>query len=182
MRPIAILTACLALAGPALAQRPAISSTLSPEAAAAVFNDAVITACIPAVTGGGVSALPGPSRAKVAVATDAETRRQTGAAVNDTVWDVLAGKGVVTIREGNGRCIVSAYGPAAAPSILALSQVLTNSSGFESLATANPGLGKTLSGRQNGRRVTVQLSGADPGTPGHQSRFSVVTATVFSGP
>jgi hypothetical protein len=33
-----------------------------------------------------------------------------------------------------------------------------------------------------GKRLMVQLNGSEPGMPGHKSRFSVVTATVFASP
>jgi hypothetical protein len=53
---------------------------------------------------------------------------------------------------------------------------------FERLASAPPpsGFCQTLTRTDGGRRIMAVLSGADPGTPGHESRFSVVTATVFS--
>jgi hypothetical protein len=174
------LIAAIPMAGdPALAQTPreAVSSTLSPEAAAAVFNDAVTSVCVPAVAGGGI---PAGVRAKLQATTDPATRKQSGAAADETVWDVVAGKGVVTIRERPGRCVVSVYGPPASATIQALAQQLVGS-GFERLAAGAPpnGFGQTLM-RTGGKRMMATLAGSDPGMPGHQSRFSVVTATVFS--
>jgi hypothetical protein len=99
------------------------------------------------------------------------------------VWDVMAGKGVVTVHEKAGRCVVSVYGPPAGTTISTLANLLANSR-FERLASAQPpeGFSQTLTRAEGGKRVIVVLSGSDPGAPGHQSRFSVVKATVFSTP
>lgn len=175
----------LALAGPAFAQREAISPSLSPEAAASAFQDAVVGTCIPAAAGGaGVSALPAAAKARVAASSDAQTRQQLGAATDETVWDVVSGKGVVMIREKAGRCVVSVYGPPVVTTILSTAQGLSGSAGFEKLVGAPPpnGFGQTLMKIENGKRLMVQLNGSEPGMPGHKSRFSVVTATVFASP
>lgn len=178
MRIAAIVLAACVLAAPAFAQREAISPTLSPDAANAAFNDAVLTACLPAIVGGGMDGLPGPAKAKLFTSSDAATRRQAGAASDETVWDVLAAKGVVTIHEKRGRCVVSVYGPPAMPAIMGLSQILAASQGFERLVTAG-GMGQTLAKSDGGKRVMVQLAASEPGMPNHASRFTVITATVF---
>jgi hypothetical protein len=175
----------LALAGPAFAQRGAMSPALSAEAAASVFQDAVVSTCIPAAAGGaGVNALPIAARAKVQASGDAGTRKQLGAAADETVWDVVSGRGAVTIREKAGRCVVSVYGPPVVTTILSTAQGLSGSAGFEKLVGAPPpnGFGQSLMKIENGRRLLVQLDGSEPGMPGHKSRFSVVTATVFASP
>jgi hypothetical protein len=167
--------------GTANAQREAISPTLSPEAAASVFNDAVLSVCVPAVSQG---AIPAAARGRLRQTADAATRQQAGAAADETVWDVMAAKGVVTVHEKPGRCTVSVYGPPANKAIGDLANLLV-SSGFERLAGAAAppnGLGQTLIGADGGKRLMVVLKGSDPGMPGHQSRFSVTTATVFSAP
>jgi hypothetical protein len=176
MRPIALALCAGLLAGPAAAQRDAISPSLSPEAAAGAFSDAVTSICIPAVEGGGVSALPASAKAKVQASGDADTRQQVGAAADENVWDVASAKGVVLIREKRGRCVVSVYGPPVVPTILNVAQRLS-ADGFERLVQAPPpnGFGQTLSGKG----MMIQLNGSEPGMPGHRSRFSVVTATVF---
>lgn len=181
---IAALTiaACLA-AAPAVAQREAISATLSPEAANAAFNDAVITACIPAVSGNGMGGIPAPAKAKFAPTNDVGTRRQAGAAADETVWDALSARGVVTIHEKKGRCVVSVYGPPAAPAIIGLAQVLSSSHGFERLVgTVGASVGgpeQSLQKTDGGKRLMVKLNASEPGMPGHASRFTVITATVF---
>jgi hypothetical protein len=170
------------MASPAFSQpqRDAVSSTLSPEAAAAVFDDAVITACIPAVAGSGI---PVAARGKLQATSDAATRRQSGASSDEAVWDVLAGKGVVTIHEKPGRCVVSVYGPPAIATISTLANLLANSN-FERLVntTQSAGFGQTLTRTDGGKRMMIVLTGSDPGMPGHQSQFSVIRATVFSAP
>jgi hypothetical protein len=176
---------CILAASPAVAQREAISSSLSPEAAASAFQDAVVGTCIPAAAGGtGVSALPAAAKARVTASSDAETRQQLGAAADENVWDVVSGKGVVMIREKAGRCVVSVYGPPVVPTILSVAQGLSGSAGFERLASAPApnGFGQSLMKTENGKRLMVQLNGSEPGMPGHRSRFSVVTATVFASP
>ncbi len=89
---------------------------------------------------------------------------------------------VVTVREKAGRCVVSVYGPPAAATIRTLSQALIGPPGFQRMAQpvgAPDGLGQTLQFSADGRAVIAVLDGSEPGMPGHQSRFSVVTASVF---
>ena len=70
----------------------------------------------------------------------------------------------------------------AAPTIMELASRLEASHGFERLMMTQGGAGarQSLSRDEGGRRVMVQIEGSQPGSPGHQSRFSVVTATVFT--
>jgi hypothetical protein len=173
MRPIALLLCAGFAAGPMTAPSVAQSS-----AAAGAFQDAVVSICVPAVTGGaGVNALPSTTKARVQASSDATTRQQAGAAADENVWDVVSAKGVVLIREKAGRCVASVYGSPVVPTILGTAQALS-ASGFERLAAAPPpnGFGQSLTGKG----VMVQLNGSEPGMPGHRSRTSVVTATVFA--
>lgn len=181
MRIPALVIVCL-FAGPALAQRPAVSADLSPEAAGQAFRRAVVDGCVQAVAGAGVSATPAARDGKLQPTQDAETRRQAGAGASETVWEVAEARGVVTVRETAGRCVAAVYGPPSTPTILNVSQALSTA-GFEALAGAaapSGGFTQTLVGSHDGKRVTVQLSGAEPGAPGNRSTFSVVTATVFA--
>lgn len=177
MRTLAIAALMLA-AAPAVAQRAAVSAELSPEMAGAAFARTVMDVCVPAVAGSGVSSLAAARDGKVSPTQDAVMRRQAGAGADETVWDVAEAKGVVTVREKAGRCIVSVYGPASAPTIIGAMQAL-GGAGFEPMMGKADGFTQTLIGTQGGKRVSVQLAGAEPGSAGHQSRFSVVTATVF---
>ena len=174
------LIALAAVAVPASAQRTAVSAGLSPEMAGEIFGKAVIEACVPAVAGSGVSGLAAAREGRVTPTQDAEMRRQAGAAADETVWEVTEARGVVTVREAAGRCTVSVYGPATAPTIIAAMQSL-GAAGFSAMAgtAGGDGFRQTMLGAQGGKRVSVQLSGAEPGSAGHQSRFSVTTATVF---
>ena len=182
---VAMLAPLLALQ-PAQAQgalRAAVSPALTPEAAQTVFADAFIDGCLQAVASGRrLSDVIGGALSEDA---SAETRRQAGAAAEDTVYDVTAARGVVTAHDRPGRCVVSVYGPPAAMSVVKLASRLTDAgNGFERLAaTQNPtGLGASLFKVEGDKRLQVTLSGSEPGMPGHQSRFSVVTATVFASP
>lgn len=182
---IAMLVALAGLAAaPAFAQRDAVSASLSPEKAAEIFADAVTGACLSAAAGAGVSALAPAQRGRLQTTSDPEMRRQAGAAPDETVWDVMDGKGVVTIRERAGRCVVSAYGTAVAPTLSAVIAVLEGSHGFERTVMAPPSdrISQSLTGDKGGKHLTVKLEGLQPGQQGNQSRFSVVTATVFVAP
>jgi hypothetical protein len=186
--PAVVFTTLLAAAlpAPAHAQREAIAPTLSPEMAAEAFEDAVTNACVPAVlSSAGWEGLAPAVRGRLEASSDAAARKQVGAADDETVLNVKAARGVVFVRQKPGRCTVSVYGPPAMPTILALAGVLAGPPhGFEKLMQAPPpnGFGQSLLKVENGRRVMVQLRGSEPGMPGHQSRFSVVTATVFAMP
>lgn len=171
-----LVLAAMAIA-PAHAQRSAVSADLSPAAAGEAFKQAVVDVCVPAVSGDGVSALALAREGKVQPTQDPETRRQAGAAPDETVWDVADARGVVTIRERVGQCVVLVYGPAAAPTVADATLALLLR-GFDASNRTAGGVTQTLNGRSNGRPIRVQLSGADPGAPGHQSKFSVIAATV----
>lgn len=182
MRPLLLMVVAALAAAPAFAQRTAVSADLSPEMAGEAFRKTVAEVCVPAVAGQGVSALAAAQEGKLSPTQDADTRRQAGAAADETVWDVTAARGVVTVRESSGRCIVSVYGPAVAPTVIGTMQDLSGA-GFEAMAgAAGGGFTQTLLGASNGKRVRVQLSGAEPGAAGHQSRFSVITASVSAVP
>ena len=115
---IAFLALVAVLVGaPAFAQRGSVSPDLSPEAAGEAFKQAVVDACVPAVTGSGVSGLSAAQRGSLQPTNDAATRKQAGAAPDETVWDVMDGKGVVTVREKESVCIVSVYGAPAKATI-----------------------------------------------------------------
>ena len=174
-----ILAAVAGFALPAYAQRAAVSANLSPEAAGEAFKQAITNVCVPAVSDGGVSSLPVAREGKVQPTQDTETRRQSGAAADETVWDVADARGVVTVREKAGRCTVSVYGPPTAATVSDATLALLVR-GFEAHVGTAGGFTQTLSKTSDGRRVTVQLSGAEPGSPGNQSKFSVVTAAVFA--
>lgn len=180
MRVMAIAALVMA-ALPAQAQRAAVSPQLSPDDAADVFRQTVVDICIPAVAGTGVSALGAARDGRISPTQNADMRRQAGAEPDETVWDVAQARGVVTVREKAGRCVVSVYGPSPPPVIMQLGAELDNGHRFERLASPQGpnGLGLSLMRREGGKAVMVQLQGVQPGAQGHQSRFSVVTATVF---
>ena len=178
MRAIAFALIVLA-GGTAHAQRAAVSADLSPEAAGEAFKQAVVGVCVPAVTGGGVSSLALAREGKVQPTQDAETRRQSGAGTDETVWDVADARGVVTVREKSGRCVASVYGPPTGATMSDATLALLVR-GFDAHVETAGGFMQTLSKTSDGRRVMVQLSGMEPGSPGNQSKFSVVTATVFA--
>lgn len=159
--------------------RMAVSPALSPQDAGEAFERAVIDVCVASISQGRrVGDLP-PAGSMLIETDDPQRRQQAGAGIDETVWDVSAARGVVTVREKPGRCAVSVYGPPAAPTAILLAARLTGE-GFERVAgAATGGVRQSLQRTDGGRQVQVMLAGSDPGSPGHSSRFSVVTATVF---
>lgn len=175
---VGMLGLCGAPPSQAEQTRAAVSQSLSPADAGDAFERAVIEVCVGAV-GAGRSVSSLSQSAMLTESDDPQTRQQAGAEADETVWDVDAGRGVVTLREKAGRCAVSVYGPPAAPTMILLAGKLAGE-GFERMAMAGPsGMSQSLRREAGGRPVQVILTGSDPGAPGHSSRFSVVTATVF---
>lgn len=159
--------------------RMAVSPALSPQDAGEAFERAVIDICIASISQGRrVADLP-PARSMLSETDDPLRRQQAGAGADETVWDVSAARGVVTVKEKAGRCAVSVYGPPAAPTAILLAAKLSDD-GFERVAsTSTGGIRQSLQRIDGERQVQVMVTGSDPGSPGHSSRFSVVTATVF---
>lgn len=179
MRASAIVLAML-LAGPANAQRDAVSASLFPEAAAEAFTSAVRDVCVPAISGNGISSLAAARTGKVQPTQDNATRRQAGAAPDETVWDVADARGVVTVRENEDECVVTVYGPKVAETIAGVVRALmTDGFGVVRTPEDEQRAPQDLLGRVDGRSIAVRLIGAEPGAPDHQSRFAVVTATII---
>lgn len=178
MRAVAIALACL-VATPALAQRTAVAIELSPERAAEVFIATVKDVCLPAVSGNGVSALPAAGNGGLRPTQDGEARRQANAGPDETVWEVSQARGVVTVREKPGQCAVSVYGPPAGQLVkdleAAVRPAFASSGGQETNA-----LTRQLQGAVGGKALRLQIEGAEPGTAGNLSQFSVVTASVHA--
>lgn len=181
LRSVVALLAMASLSAvlPAHAQRTAISVNLSPEAAAEAFTRTVFDVCVPAIAGNGVSSLAAAREGRVQPTQDAATRRQAGANESETVWEVMAARGVVTIRETQGRCAVSVYGPAVDTTLAALAGA-AQPAGLRpvDLSGARSPLSLHLRGQVQARPIAVDALGAAPGAPEHQSKFSVITASV----
>lgn len=181
MKASVLLFTCFVAAEAAYAQRLAVSPDLSPEAAGQIFIRTVIDICLPAAAGRSVSASGSAQTGRLQPTQDAATRRQARAEAEETVWDVVAARGVVTVREKPGRCVVSVYGPGAAQTIGSLRQALTATPAHDLLSSvrgASEELDETLSVSSGEHVLRLRLSGSEPQTPGHQSRFAVVTASV----
>lgn len=169
---------------PAAPHRPAVSISLSPQVASEVFAETVADICVAAIEQGRrVNALPNAKIDTLNRSLDPKIRQQSGASDKETVWEVKSARGVVLIRERENRCAVSVYGPPANPTLMAAVQTIVSSgSGFQRMVTP-AGKGPTQSLRRPAKggkpAIQVMVSGSDPGMPGHKSRFSVVTATVF---
>ncbi len=180
MRAVILAAMCLA-ATPAGAQRAAISADLSPQAVASVFINTTINVCTATVAGGQRISPALASAHGLTQTRDSAVFRQIGAPPDDAVWDVAGAQGVVFVDERADRCTVSAYGPPAGATLAALAQRLAGEAGFERMAgTPGPSaFEEHLARTAGGRRIQVKLRGAEPGMPGHKSRFSMLTATVF---
>lgn len=176
----------LLVSGATAQDRTAISAELSPEEAAATFEEALTEICVAAISGGVRAAqLPAEARGLIQVNREPGARVEVGALPEETVWDVVAAMGVVRVRETQGRCTVSAYGPPAAATLSAIARNMADGpERFERLASTpgRSGLAQSLSRKDERRRVQVILDGSEPGMPGHSSRFSVISASVFATP
>lgn len=182
MKAISAIGLALLLAAPAHAQREAVSPDLSPEIAGQVFARTVADICVPAVAGNGIGALSAAQAGTLRQTQDVETRKQAGAEADETVWDVMDGKGVVTVREKAGRCAVSVYGAPAKETVKRTAKALQSAPGAGFAGTVSATELTTRSVLEFGsRNVLAEVTGSEPGSPGHQSKFSVVTATVSRG-
>lgn len=182
MRLISAVLFTVLAATPAHAQRDAVSPDLSPEIAGQVFSRTVAEVCVPSVSGYSVSSLSAAQEGKLRPTQDAGTRKQAGAEPGETVWDVMDGKGVVTVREKAGRCVVSVYGAPAKATVDGAAEALRSVRGARGVATTAVSALKTTTNLEVGpRAVVVHVEASEPGSPGHQSKFSVVTATVLRG-
>lgn len=178
-----LVLALLSAPSPAVAQRDAVAAELSPGAAGDAFGRALIDVCLPAVAGEGVTSLAPARRGLLSPTQDLVTRRQAGAQAEETVWDVNAARGVVTVREKPGQCVVSVYGPGASPVIMELAAELERDHRFEPLVRAEAAgrpLSLALVRSEAGGTLLVELEGSHPGVEGHQSRFDVATARVLT--
>lgn len=182
MKAVSVVVLAMTLAAPAYAQRDAVSADLSPEIAGQVFARTVAEVCVPAVSGYSISSLSAAREGKLRPTQDAETRKQAGAEAGETVWDVMDGKGVVTVREKAGRCVVSVYGAPAKATVAGTAQALAAVPGARGVKTTPDGDLKSMTTFEVGPRpVVAHVEGSEPGSPGHQSKFSVVTARVLRG-
>jgi hypothetical protein len=170
--------AAIALAPMAHAQAPAISPDLSPEVASAAFEDAVLNGCVKAVASSTRIGQLADMKGKVQASNDQERRHQVAAGDEDAVWDVVAARGVVIIKDSDGRCSVMVYGPRAAPAMMALSQKLV-AAGFTRMASSGVGR-QSLMRAAGGKRIQATIAAIEPGSPGNQSRFPVITASFFA--
>ena len=174
-----VVSAVVSGAAAQQAGRLAVSPALSPQDAGEAFEQTVMDVCVNGVSSGRRVAQLTAARENLSQSDDPQTRQQAGAGDDETVWDVQTARGVVTVKEKAGRCAVSVYGPPAGSMMIMMAAKLTNA-GFERMAVSgNGGLSQSLRRVDGDRQVQVMLTGSDPGSPGHTSRFSVVTATVF---
>lgn len=180
MKVLSAIGLALLLAAPAHAQREAVSPDLSPEIAGQVFARTVAEICVPAVSGQSISSLGAAKTGKLRQTKDAATLKQAGASDDETVWDVMDGKGVVTVREKTGSCIVSVYGAPAKATIDGAAQALKALPGAKNVWPVTTGPLKQATTLEMGaQKIVVEVIGSEPGAPGHQSRFSVVTANML---
>ncbi|RYD94526.1 MAG: hypothetical protein EOP61_21495 [Sphingomonadales bacterium] len=180
MKLVSAFVVAAALALPAHAQRDAVSADLSPEIAGQVFARTVADICVPAVSGQSISSLGAVQEGKLRRTQDAATMKQAGASSDETVWDVMDGKGVVTVREKAGECVVSVYGAPAKATIDGTAQVLKAMPGAKNVRPVSTGPLKQATTFEAGmQKIVVEVIGSEPGAPGHRSRFSVVTARML---
>lgn len=156
---------------------------LSPDQVGAGFQEAVVNYCLEAALRGvDLSNLPASDRTGITPAN--ESMRDMVGKTNPSgpIWDVRRAQGIVLISEPRkGVCEVLAYGaPVERTFKRTLDSARKRAPGLvEKAADAayNP-IAYRLEKVSDGTRVSVRLSGAEPGTPGHMMRFSLLMATV----
>ena len=187
----------LALAALALPAFAGAAHAMTPEQISAGFKDGALAYCLEAALRGvPVGDLPPDRRGGIAPAD--ETMRGMVEASNPTgpLWDVAVAKGIVVVSEPKpGVCEVMAYG---APVERTFKAVLAGARkqvpalrpvpiqpGYDPIAyrlVLPPAEGGASSASAPAPTVALELHGAEPGAPGHMSRFSMLTARITYTP
>ena len=160
---------------------------LTPQQVSEGFIKGVVDYCLKAtLAGSSISALAEADRVGLSQAPEQEKMMLGPQAKDAPAWGVAPAAGnVVAYEPAAGVCKVFAYGP---PVELTFSEVLrrvqkTAPDFTETHPT--PGYDPIVFGlerTQADKKITIQLSGAEPGTPGHAFRFSTLKATVTLTP
>lgn len=166
-------TALFAVAGTA--------SALTPQEVSEGFANGVIV-CLKAVeAGGSVADLPESDRAGL-TPSPASQREMLGPDADSPTWDVAPAKGIVMVFEPKrGGCRVLAYGP---PVRLTFDETARRATAAYPDFVDRPltaGYDPIVSGLERPAgvdRLVLELRGAEPGTPGHAFRFSMLNAVV----
>jgi hypothetical protein len=168
-----------------VAATPALAADATDQISAG-FRDGVGYCLEAGLRGMQISQLPAELRTGVApVAEDQQAVARTFFSTPNAggpIWDVLAAKGYVLVSEPSPAiCEVFTYGP---PVDATLKAVMTDArkraSDAVEVAVA-PGYGpmgyRLYLTRKTGKLV-LELRGAEPGTPGHTARFSIIRAKL----
>ena len=160
---------------------------LTPQQVSEGFIRGVVDYCLKAtLAGSSISALPDSDRVGLTQAPEQQKMMLGPEAKDAPAWEVAPAAGIVVVYEPSaGVCKVFAYGP---PVELTFSETLRRAQKAAPNFTEThpkPGYDPIVSGLeriQAGKKITIQLSGAEPGTPGHAFRFSMLKATVELAP
>jgi hypothetical protein len=156
---------------------------LTPEQVSAGFREGTVRYCLEAALRGvTIGELPEGDRTGLAPASP--SIRDMVRATNPTgpLWDVLSAQGIVVVSEpAPGACEVLAYGPPVERTFKAVLKDAKKRSKALADVPVKPGYDPIvyrLEQADGGAKIALDLSGAEPGAPGHFFRFSMLNAKV----
>lgn len=163
------------------------AQAMTPAAVSAAFQEGVAKYCLEsALRGGGIGALPAELRAGIAPSTEDMRDMVRASNPSGPIWDVLSGKGIVVISEPSADvCEVVAYGAPVKATFKGALKAATKREPALKAVPVTPGYNPIvhrLETVEGGAKVTLDLAGAEPGTPGHLFRFSMLTGKVTRAP
>lgn len=178
-----VLLATVLLAGSASA--PAYA--LSPSDVSRGFREGAVSYCLEgALRGVGLAELPPELMSGIAPADESMRGMVKHSNPTGPIWDVLSARGIVLISEPKaGVCEVVGYGaPVEATFKATLKDARKRSSELAPIpaeAGYDP-IVYQLEQTVGAASIMLRLSGAEPGTPGHAFRFSMLSAVVRRAP
>lgn len=183
IRPSAAAGLASALAGLVATQ----ASAATPAQVSAAFTEAAVDVCLQAaLSGNGVTGLPAPVRDRLTPAEPmlrdlVRTPNPTG-----SVWEIASARGLMVISEPSpGVCEVSTYGAPVERTFNATMSAARKRIPTLTSVAVQPGydpIVRRLETQDGPAGAILELSGAEPGAPGHMFRFSTLTAKVTRKP
>jgi len=147
------------------------------------FREGAVRYCLEAALRGvSVGQLPDADRAGLVVAAEEMRGMVRASNPNGPLWDVVSARGIVVVSEpAPGVCEVMAYGPPVESTFKAVLKDARKRSAVLTEVRVDPGYDPIvyrLEQAEGGVKIALDLSGAEPGAPGHFARFSMMSAKV----
>lgn len=163
------------------------AGAVTPAQVSGAFTEAAVDVCLQsALSGGGVAGLPPDIRARLTAADTSlrELVRTPNASGN--IWEIASARGLMVISEpAAGVCEVSTYGAPVERTFKATVSAARRKVPALAPVTVQPGydpIVRRLETPDASAGVILELSGAEPGAPGHLFRFSTLTAKITRKP